>query len=480
MSAVLFASGVSQNVTPVVRTGYSQFPTVVERLIWRRGAGERRLPWAYHFNSSKHSVLMNHPLQESSDTAAGVVRAALDWLGQPTLAAQAVGLLLVAVAAYLTDKIARRILLTTVGRITKRTAFQWDDKLRDFGVFDRLAHLAPAVSIYYGVLLLPNISDGLTTLITRAAAAAIILVLLHTASAFLSAANAIYSETSTGREQPIVVYLQVVRIVMYVLGGIVIVATLIGRSPLSLLAGIGALTAVLILVFRDTILSFVASIQLSNYDMVRVGDWIEAPQYGADGDVIDIALHAIKVQNWDKTISTIPTYKLVDGSFKNWRSMPESGGRRIKRALSIDMNTIGFLTEDDVERFERFSLLHDYILAKKKQLADDPVGPDSDPDLIVNARRLTNIGTFRAYIVNYLRQREDMHQGMTLMVRQRDPTPDGLPLEIYAFSSVTDWVEYEGIQSDIFDHILAIAPEFGLRVFQHPAGRDFEAAIARG
>jgi miniconductance mechanosensitive channel len=401
-------------------------------------------------------------------------------LGEPTLAAQAVGLLLIAVAAYLTDKIAKQVLLRTVGRITKRTAFQWDDKLRDSGVFGRLAHLAPAITIYYGVLLLPNLSDEVTTLITRAAAAAIILVLLHSVSAFLSAANAIYVETPKGRERPIVVYLQVVRIVLYVIGAIVIIATVIGESPLSLLAGIGAMTAVLLLVFRDTILSFVASIQLSNYDMVRVGDWIEAPQYGADGDVVDIALHAIKVQNWDKTISTIPTYKLVDGSFKNWRSMPESGGRRIKRALHIDMNTIRFLDENDIARFERFSLLHDYIKDKKEQLAADPGRSTRDPDLIVNARRLTNIGTFRAYVVNYLRQRKDMHQGMTLMVRQRDPTPDGLPLEIYAFSNVTAWVEYEGIQSDIFDHILAIAPEFGLRVFQHPSGQDFAAAITRG
>ena len=435
---------------------------------------------SHNFNPSPYSTMMNHPLQESAGAAPGAVRTVLDWLGQPTLASQAVGLLLVAVAAYLTDTVAKRILLTTVGRITKRTSFQWDDKLQEYRVFHRLAHLAPAITIYYGVLLLPNLSEGLTTLISRAAAASIILVLLHTASAFLSAANAIYSGTPTGQERPIVVYLQVVRIVMYVLGGIVILATLIGRSPFTLLAGVGAMTAVLILVFRDTILSFVASIQLSNYDMVRVGDWIEAPQYGADGDVIDIALHAIKVQNWDKTISTIPTYKLVDGSFKNWRSMPESGGRRIKRAISIDMNTIRFLTEEDLERFERFSLLREYVREKREQLAAAAAEPDHDPELIVNARRLTNIGTFRAYIVNYLRQREDIHQGMTLMVRQRDPTTDGLPLEIYAFSSVTDWVDYERIQSDIFDHILAIAPEFGLRVFQRPAGRDFEAALARG
>ncbi|MGD8727377.1 MAG: mechanosensitive ion channel [Gemmatimonadales bacterium] len=423
-------------------------------------------------------MLMTHLPQDPADSTSGALQDALDWLSEPTFAAQAVGLLIVVVSAYVIDKIARQVLLTTVGRLTKRTAFQWDDKLRDFGVFSRLAHLAPAIAIYYGIELLPNLSEGLTTLVTRSAAAAIILVLLHTASAFLSAANAIYSETPTGRERPIVVYLQVLRIALYVFGGIVILSTLLGRSPTSLLAGIGALTAVLLLVFRDTILSFVASIQLSNYDMVRVGDWIEVPQYGADGDVIDIALHAIKVQNWDKTISTIPTYKLVDGSFKNWRSMPESGGRRIKRALHIDMNTIRFLGDEDLARFERFALLRDYIREKKEQLATDWDRLE-DPDMIVNARRLTNIGTFRVYVVNYLRQRQDVHPGMTLMVRQRDPTPDGLPLEVYAFSNVTSWVEYEGIQSDIFDHILAIAPEFGLRVFQHPAGRDFEAAMAR-
>ena len=425
---------------------------------------------------------MKYLLQEAADSTntTGAMRSILDWLGEPTVAAQAVGLLLVAVAAYATDKIAKLVLLKTLGKVTKRTSFQWDDKLQEYRVFERLAHLAPAVTIYYGVLLLPNLSAGIAALITRAAAAAIILVLLHTAGALLSAADAIYSETPTGKERSISVYLQVVRIALYVVGGIVIIATLIGRSPTSLLAGIGAMTAVLILVFRDTILSFVASIQLSNYDMVSVGDWIEAPQYGANGDVIDISLHALKVQNWDKTITTIPTYKLVDGSFKNWRSMAELGGRRIKRSLSIDMNTIRFLTEEDIDRFEKFSLLHEYIRDKIEQLAADTAASDRDPDLIVNARRLTNIGTFRAYIVNYLRQHTKMHRGMTLIVRQRDPTPDGLPLEIYAFSNVTEWVEYEGIQSDIFDHILAIAPEFGLRLFQHPAGRDFAAVIARG
>jgi miniconductance mechanosensitive channel len=221
--------------------------------------------------------------------------------------------------------------------------------------------------------------------------------------------------------------------------------------------------------------------------MVREGDWIEIPSLGVDGDVLDISLHTIKVQNWDKTIATVPTHKLIEGSFKNWRGMSDSGGRRIKRSVYVDMNTIRFLEEADIERFERFALLADYMRAKHDELAADTEERPADPELIANARRLTNIGTFRAYIANYLRayianylrQHRKIHRGMTLMVRQLNPTPDGLPLEIYAFSNDTDWIAYEGIQSDIFDHILAIAPEFDLRVFQHPAGRDFEAALGR-
>jgi miniconductance mechanosensitive channel len=269
---------------------------------------------------------------------------------------------------------------------------------------------------------------------------------------------------------------QIAKLVLYIVGGIVVVATLIDRSPLIFLSGIGAMTAVLLLIFRDTILSFVASLQLASYDLVRVGDWIEVPQFGADGDVIDIALHTIKVQNWDKTITTIPTHKLIEGSFKNWRGMSESGGRRIKRAMHVDMATIHFLDDDEMERFGRFDLLRDYIAAKRTEL--EASRSDAGSEMPANTRRLTNIGTFRAYAANYLRHHPKIHRGMTLMVRQLPPTPDGLPLEVYAFSSDTNWTRYEGIQADIFDHLLAIAPEFGLRVFQHPSGRDFSAAFA--
>ncbi|MGD2134987.1 MAG: mechanosensitive ion channel family protein [Gemmatimonadales bacterium] len=397
------------------------------------------------------------------------------WLSEPTLAAQVTGLLLVALAALLADKLAKQVLLATVRRIVRTTSFDWDDVLQDYQVFGRFAHLVPALAIYYGTQLVPGLSDTVEDVITHAALAATILVALLVAGALLSAVNDLYSRTPAGRDRPIKGYIQIAKILLYVLGGIVMIATLIGQNPLLFLSGIGAMTAVLLLIFRDTILSFVASLQVASYDLVRVGDWIEAPQYGADGDVIDIALHTIKIQNWDKTITTVPTHKLIDGAFKNWRGMTESGGRRVKRALYIDMNTIRFLDAADVQRLGKIALLEKYVRRKRHELERDGA---SEAEIDTNRRRLTNLGTFRAYVANYLRQHPKVHQGMTLMVRQRDPTPDGLPLEIYAFTNTTDWVEYEGIQSDIFDHMLAVAPEFGLRVFQHPSGRDFERAFA--
>ena len=234
------------------------------------------------------------------------------------------------------------------------------------------------------------------------------------------------------------------------------------------------------MVFRDTILSFVASLQIASNDMVRVGDWIEMPQFGADGDVVDIALHTVKVQNWDKTITTIPTHRLISDSFKNWRAMSESGGRRIKRALHLDMSSIRFLGDADIERFGKFVLLKDYISEKKAELEEyNKSVTDGDPNLVANARRLTNIGTFRMYVVQYLKANPKIHDNMTFLIRQLSPTANGLPLEIYVFSNDVNWVAYEGIQSDIFDHLLAIVPEFGLRVFQQPTGQDFQAAFPR-
>jgi len=244
-----------------------------------------------------------------------------------------------------------------------------------------------------------------------------------------------------------------------------------------LLSGFGAMTAVLLLIFKDTLLSLVASVQLTAQDMVRVGDWIEVPQFGADGDVVGVELHTVKVQNWDKTITTIPTHRLISDSFKNWRGMSASGGRRIKRALYLDASSIHFMSPEEVNGCKRFLLLEEYIGDKEGELAQynqELAGLSAEErDVAVNMRRLTNIGTFRAYIWRYLRQHPQIHQDMTLLVRQLPPGPQGIPIELYCFTNTTAWNDYEDIQADIFDHLLAIVPEFGLRLFQQPAGTEF-------
>ena len=407
------------------------------------------------------------------------LNAAVVWLGDHQLVAQLVATVLLLVLAYIAEKLAKWVLSKVTRRIIAVTAFTWDDVFLRANVFQRLAHIAPVLAIYFGIKLIPGLSDTFTELIQHAAVAALIVVAVVTVDAVLTAIGDMYRASPASKGLPIKGYIQAGKIVLYILGGIVALASLLGQSPLILLSGAAAFSAVLILVFRDTILSFVASSQISSYDMMRVGDWIEVPQYGADGDVVDIGLHTIKVQNWDKTIQTIPTHKFLTDSFKNWRGMSESGGRRIKRALFIDASSVRFLDDSDLKRFEKFALLKDYIEDKKQEIEEDNASREADTDLAANARLLTNIGTFREYVVRYLRSHPKVHQGMTLIVRQLDPTPEGLPLEIYAFSNDVDWVNYEGIQSDIFDHLIAVIPEFDLRLFQAPSGSDFEAALGQ-
>jgi miniconductance mechanosensitive channel len=258
------------------------------------------------------------------------------------------------------------------------------------------------------------------------------------------------------------------------IGAILVISNLMGQSPVILLSGIGALSAVVMLVFKDSILGLVAGIQLTSNDMLRVGDWIEMPKYDADGSITDISLNTVKIQNWDKTITTIPTYAMISDSFKNWRGMQNSGGRRIKRSIYIDTNSISFCTPEMIEQFEKIQYLENYILTKQKEINDYNVRYKIDRSSLVNGRALTNIGVFRAYIQAYLEKHPGIHKEMTLMVRQLAPQETGLPIEIYAFTNKTEWAVYEGIQADIFDHILAIAPSFGLRIFQNPTGHDFK------
>jgi miniconductance mechanosensitive channel len=332
--------------------------------------------------------------------------------------------------------------------------------------------VVPALIVFVGVSFVPGLPDGGVQLIRNVAMGYVVLMMTLALTALLSAANTIYAASPSAKQRPLKGFVQLVQIVVWILGGVLIVATVLDRSPLLLLSGLGAMTAIMLLVFKDTILSLVASVQLTAQDMVRVGDWIEMPQFGADGDVIDVQLHTVKVQNWDKTITTIPTHRLITDSFKNWRGMSQAGARRIKRTISIDVSSIRFQTQDEVNHFTRFALLQDYVKNKEQTLADYNAGLATEVDAEVNRRRLTNVGTFRAYAYNYLKNHPSIHKGMTLMVRQLSPGAEGLPLEIYCFTNTTEWAVYEDIQADIFDHLLAIVPEFGLRLFQKPAGSD--------
>ena len=273
-------------------------------------------------------------------------------------------------------------------------------------------------------------------------------------------------------------FLQVIKIVVFLIAVILTGSVLLNRSPAILLGGFGALTAVLMLIFKDAILGFVAGIQLTANKMVSYGDWIEMEKYGADGDVIDIALTTVKVQNWDKTITTIPTYALISESFKNWRGMSESGGRRIARSISIDVHSVRFCTDEMLKRFSKVQLISEYLKKRKKDIANHNKSNRIDPTNAVNCRRLTNLGTFRKYVEAYLKSLPVINQEMTFLVRQLRPTENGVPIQIYVFCSDKVWANYEAIQSDIFDHLLAVVPEFDLAVFQNPTGADFKKIIS--
>ncbi len=382
--------------------------------------------------------------------------------------------------AVLTYVLARYVAFPLVRRAAARTATRWDDVLRDRKLLNRLSWFAPLVVLRVGIDVVvsdPELDEWLG-LGQRITDALLVLAGLLAFSALAAAVDRIYSTLEVALQRPIKGYLQIAMIILWVVGGIVIVARLADQSIGLFVGGLGALSAVVILVFRDTILSLVASVQLTGNDMLRVGDWIEMPAQNADGDVIEVALHTVKVQNWDKTITTIPTYQLISDSFKNWRGMAESGGRRIMRSLMIDMSTIRFLEADEVEHWVRFAPLADYMQSKRDEISQWNASVADGGNLIGDPRRLTNIGTFRAYVIAYLQRHPQLATDtMTMLVRQLQPTPEGLPLEIYVFTTTTEWAAYEGIQADIFDHLLAIIGEFGLRVHQIPTGADI-AAIA--
>ena len=381
-----------------------------------------------------------------------------------TAALAVCGLLLL---AWIINWITKRILLHGIGRwlCTLSSGNSADLPCR-LSIISHLANIVPALVVSSGAAMIPGIHLTLLTVIRNVCAAFIVLSAALALGEILNLADIVYRRRPDAANKPIKGYLQLIKIFLGLVAAILMIALLINRSPLILLSGLGAMAAVLMLVFQDTILSAVASVQLGTNDMVRIGDWIEMPSQNADGDVIEIALHTVKIRNWDKTITTIPIRKLITDSFKNWRGMQESGGRRIKRSLYIDQHSVRFLDETDIRRLEEFVLLDDYLRNKRRELAAWNAALEAKGVKTVNERRVTNLGTFRAYVEQYLRNSPNIRQDMTLLVRQLQPGATGIPLEIYCFTNDTRWAVYEGIQSDIFDHLLAILPVFGLRVFQ--------------
>lgn len=384
-----------------------------------------------------------------------------------------VAILVIILLSIIADIIARKFLLKALKFYILKSKNKWSNILLEKKVFERLFHIVPIVVIHAFAPVFPDYQN----LIQKFAFSYIIFVIIFAIDRLLDAVDNIYRNFEISKIRPIKGYLQLMKILFYIIGIVIIISTFLERSPWILISGIGAATAVLLLIFQNSILGFIASIQLTTNSMLQIGDWIEMPKYGADGNVIEMSLHTVKVQNWDKTITTIPTYTLISESFKNWRGMQESGGRRIKRSVYIDMTSIKFCTEEMLERFKQIQYIKEYLENKKIEIEKHNKVHCIDTRSIVNGRHLTNVGTFRAYVEQYLKNHPNVNKSMIQGVRHLQPTENGLPIEIYIFTYDTEWINYEKVQADIFDHILAVIPEFGLRIYQSPTGYDLRKAI---
>lgn len=382
-------------------------------------------------------------------------------------------ILILLLCAYVADVVAKRIILRAIQKAVAKSKTDLDDVLFEKRVFDALVHIVPALVVQVGAPFVFADFPEMLPWLSKAVYVYIIGSVVWFVSTLLDSLHEFALRSPFFKDKPILSYVQVGKLITYILAGILMFSVLFEKSPLVVLSAFGAVAAVLLFVFKDTILGLVASIQISANDMLRVGDWVTMEKYAADGDVIKITLNTITVQNWDKTISHIPSYAFVSDSFKNWRGMSESGGRRIKRSMLINASTVRFCDQEMLERFSKFHLLEEYIESRSKEIAQYNEDRKADKTYPLNGRHMTNIGVFRKYVEQYLRHHPQIHQGMTLMVRQLSPTEFGIPLEIYCFTSTTAWAEYENIQSDVFDHLLAAAPLFDLKVFQRPSGYDF-------
>lgn len=398
----------------------------------------------------------------------------LNWVAPYPWLEATIGLSVLALIAWLADLLVRRMLIRSLYNMLRTSTLRNDPELANSKVIAHLSHIVPPLIISGFIHWVPHLPNVIITVIENVCNAYMVITLALALSAFLDVLNILYLRRPNAHLKPIKSYLQLLKIAIFAVAMILTIAQLIDRSPLILLSGLGAMAAVLMLVFQDTLLSFVASMQINTNRLIRLGDWVEMSQLNADGEVIDIALHTVKIQNWDRTITNVPTKRFISDPFKNWQAMRESGGRRIKRSLYLDQTSVRFLTEDDLVTLRRFRLLREYLDSKQEELNQWNASLADEASELVNTRRLTNIGTYRAYAVAFLRQHSRILQDATLMVRQMPPEPNGLPLELYCFSNTVVWTEYETIQSDIFDHLIAILPEFGLRLYQNPTGADLQ------
>lgn len=379
---------------------------------------------------------------------------------------QASATLVLVVFAYLVFVVARTLRRFYIKKFTITRKSEWDDELQKHGFFRRCGHILPALVIFIFSPLFFVETDLIYSILRKAMQIYIVVSVVWAGNALFNTIEDIYNASELAKRAPITGFVQVGKLLMVIIAILLIISSLLSKSPLILLSGLGAITAILLLLFRDTILGFVAGIQIAANRMVNTGDWVELPKYGADGEVMQVGLTTVKVRNWDKTISTVPTYSLITDSMKNWRGMSESGGRRIKRHLQIDIQSIRFCDQETLAKYKKIRYIKDYIEHKTQELRDFHQQQNIDEQDLINSRRLTNIGTLRAYMRAYLVNHPKINHEMTYMVRQLPPTEHGLPLEIYCFSADKDWVAYEGIQADIFDHMIAMLPIFDLRAYQ--------------
>ncbi len=416
---------------------------------------------------------MNQYLKQFTDTIIALIGKTGVPIQWANIAGAVISLILLFILSYLSFRLTWGIMKRLLIPVFQRSKNKFDDLLIKHRLFRRISYLIPTFILYYFIQDSIYATPALVSVIRRILEVIFVLIIVLIVDSILSSLNDYYDRFEFSKDHPIKSLVQIIKIILYLFGSLFAIATLLHRDLNSLFIGLGTLSAVLMLVFRDPILGFVGGLQLIFNKMISIGDWISMPQYQADGTVLEITLTTVKVQNWDKTIVTIPTYSLISNSFQNWRGMEESGGRRIKRAVYIDMDSVHFVSEEELIRFRKIKMLGPYLEKKEKEIEAYNKKFNMDPEVLVNGRRQTNLGIFRAYLKAYLSNREDIRNDMTFLVRHLPPSEKGIPIEIYVFTSTIEWAAYEDIQADIFDLVLAVLPEFGLRVYQFPKSGDF-------